>query len=102
MDILLLGVKDNLNHLGNLLQTDDTQSQSGKGERLAVRRRDSLRQHRLDEVLLQLLVDELELAECLLAPDDAVINGHSQVVKLRVQRKHVKIYVCHVCICAFP
>lgn len=48
-----------------------------------VGRPDSLRQHGLDEVLLQLLVDELELAERLLAPDDAVVNVHSQVVELK-------------------
>lgn len=50
-------------------------------------RPDSLRQHRLDEVLLQLLVDELELAERLLALDDAVVNVHSQVVELRIQQR---------------
>lgn len=53
----------------------------------AAGRPDSLRQHRLDEVLLQLLVDELELAERLLAPDDAVVNAHFQVVELRIQQR---------------
>lgn len=54
-----------------------------RGEGFGVWRRDSLRQHRLDEVLLQLLVDELELAERLLTPDDAIVDAHHQVVQLR-------------------
>lgn len=49
----------------------------------------SLRQHRFNEVFLQLLVDQLKLAVCLLTPEKSVVDAHSQVVQLGSEQKDV-------------
>lgn len=42
----------------------------------------SLRQSRLNEVFLQLLVDHLQLSVCLLDVEESIVNGYPQVVDL--------------------
>lgn len=49
----------------------------------------SLGQHRFNEVLLQLLVDQLKLAVCLLAPEKSVVDAHFQVVQLGIEQKDI-------------
>lgn len=43
----------------------------------------SRRQLRFNKVLLQLLMDELKLPECLLTVQNTIVDGHSDVVDLQ-------------------
>ncbi len=46
----------------------------------------SLRQHRFNEVFLQLLMDQLKLTERLLAVQKTIMDGHSQVIYLQIKQ----------------
>lgn len=49
----------------------------------------SLGQHRLNEVFLQLLVDQLKLDVCLLTPEKSIVDAHSQVVQLGIEHEDI-------------